>query len=261
MYLGATFYVFMITSTASKQVKRIEKLQKKAKARREEGVFIAEGPKMVKETPKELLQEIYVAESYEDTWDGEVTEVVSDSIMRQISDTKTPQGVLAIVTMPSYDLGELLAQDEPRLLLIEGVQDPGNLGTIFRTAEGAGMSGIVMSKETVDLFHPKVVRATMGSLYRMPFVISSDWMETLEEIKAAGVTLFAAHLKGEKYYNEFDYTRACGFLIGNEGSGLTEETVRVADALVRIPMEGEVESLNAAMAAGILMYESYRQRR
>lgn len=251
----------MITSTANKQVKHIIQLQKKARLRREENVFIAEGPRMVIETPKEMLEEIYVAESFEDTWDGPVDEIVSDAVMKAMSDTQTPQGVLAVVKRPSYDLEDILARRPAHLLLVEGIQDPGNLGTMFRTGEGAGVTGVIMHKTTVDLFHPKTVRSTMGSLYRVPFYVAEDWEKDLHRISEAGISLYAAHLQGKQMYDMFDYRADCGFLIGNEGNGLTDATAAMADAYLRIPMEGSVESLNAAMAAGILMYEVNRQRR
>ena len=250
----------MITSTSNKQVKHIVQLQKKAKLRNQENVFVVEGPKMVAETPPKLLQELYISESFFDKWQGPKGEIVSDAVMRVMSDTTTPQGVLAVVQKPHYHLTQLL-QSPAHLLLVEGVQDPGNLGTMFRTGEGAGVTGIVMHKTTVDLFHPKTVRSTMGSIYRVPFVVAEDWEHTVAEISGAGVTLLAAHLGGTKMYDAFDYTKSCGFFVGNEGNGLTEATTAMADELLRIPMEGRLESLNAAMAAGILMYEANRQRR
>ncbi len=251
----------MITSTGNKQVKHIVQLQKKARLRDQEGVFIVEGPKMVVETPEELLQECYISESFADRWQGYSGEIVSDAVMKIMADTMTPQGVLAVVRKPQYQLQELLQKQPAHLLLVEGVQDPGNLGTMFRTGEGAGVTGIILHKTTVDLFHPKTVRSTMGSIYRVPFIVAKDWEETIAEVSKAGVTLYAAHLKGKQMYDMFDYTKNCGFFIGNEGNGLTDETSKMADRLLRIPMEGQLESLNAAMAAGILMYEVGRQRR
>lgn len=251
----------MITSTSNKQVKHIVQLQKKARMRREENVFIAEGPRMVMETPKDMLQEIYVAESFSENWDGPADEIVSDAVMKAMSDTQTPQGVLAVVKRPSYTLENILAVRPAHLLLIEEIQDPGNLGTMFRTGEGAGITGVIMHKNTVDLFHPKTVRSTMGSLYRVPFYVAEDWDTTVREIAQAGVNLYAAHLQGTKMYDMFDYRSDCAFMIGNEGNGLTDATASLADDYLRIPMEGAVESLNAAMAAGILMYEVSRQRR
>lgn len=251
----------MITSCANKHMKYIMQLQKKAKVRKQEKAFVVEGPKMVAETPRELLQQVYVSESFAPQWKGEVTEVVSDSVMKSISDTTTPQGVLAVVTKPEYDLKKLLCVNRPHLLLVEGVQDPGNLGTMFRTGEGAGVTGIILHKTTVDLFHPKTVRSTMGSIYRVPFFVAEDWEKTILQIKESGVHLYAAHLQGTQNYDTFDYTKGCGFFVGNEGAGLTQETTELAEYLLRIPMEGQLESLNAAMAAGILMYETARQRR
>ena len=261
----------MITSTSNGQIKRIRRLQRSGRARREENVFIAEGPKLVLETPPRLCRALYIAESFAAEWETRKKaagfscdapeETVSDSVLLAAADTAAPQGVLAIVEKPAYSLKDLLAKGPRCLLLLEGIRDPGNLGTMFRTAEGAGATGIVMSPDTADLFQPKTVRATMGSLYHMPFAEAKDWQGALSAIKAAGVSLYAAHLQGKAMYDTLDYRGDCGFLIGNEGAGLTAETAAFADAYVKIPMEGRLESLNAAMAAGLLMYEANRQRR
>jgi TrmH family RNA methyltransferase len=263
----------MITSTANQQVKYIKGLQKKGKLRRQEDVFVAEGPKMVLETPQELCKSIFVSESFWESWQekkqsrGYVMEprvseeTVSDHVMEAMTDTTTPQGVLAVVRMPHYTLEEILAAKSAHLLLVEGIQDPGNLGTMFRTGEGAGVTGIIMHPKTVDLFHPKTVRSTMGSIYRVPFLVAEHWEQTLQQISEAGVILYAAHLQETQIYDTFNYSKDCGFLIGNEGNGLTEESTAMADHLLKIPMGGQLESLNAAMAAGILMYEVNRQRR
>lgn len=271
----------MITSSDNPRMKYIKKLNKKARTRRQEGLFVAEGERILSETPRELLRELYISESYEKSaavnraharmqekldelfsWaeEREILQVVSDPVFAEISDTDHPQGVLGVIGQPSYELPDLLGH-EPLIMVLEDLQDPGNLGTVFRTAEGAGVSGVIMSKGTVDLFSPKVVRSTMGSIYRMPFVISEDLKSTLERIKAEGVKLYAAHLEGKRYHDGYNYSGPCGFMIGNEGNGLSSEITAMADELLRIPMGGELESLNAAMAAGILMYEANRQRR
>ena len=146
-------------------------------------------------------------------------------------------------------------------MILENLQDPGNLGTILRAGEGAGITGVIMSRDTVDIYNPKVVRSTMGSAFRVPFLYTDDLPGTVRELKAGGIRLFAAHLEGRNNYEEEDYTGNTGFLIGNEGNGLTEELSAPADAWVKIPMAGKVESLNAAVAASILMFETARQRR
>lgn len=259
----------MITSTSNQQMKTIVQLNKKAKARRELRAFVVEGIKMFRETPRELLQRVYVSEQFfSDAKNQEYLaesgieyELVSDNVFAHVSDTNTPQGILAIVRQPAYAFEELLQAGHTRLLVLEDIQDPGNLGTMFRTGEGAGLTGIIMTRETVDLFAPKTVRATMGSIYRMPFFVTENLPGTLGALRDAGVHTFAAHLRGEKYYDELDLTGATAFLIGNEGNGLRKETADMADMYLKIPMEGRLESLNAAMAAGILMYEAHRQCR
>ena len=172
--------------------------------------------------------------------------VVTEEIMRKVSDTETPQGVMCVAQMPSYQKEDLLGRGTgnktPLLLILENIQDPGNLGTMMRTAEAAGVTGVLLSKDTVDLFNPKTVRATMSAIFRVPFLYTDD-------------------LNGAIPYDEADCNGPCAFLIGNEGNGLTDEAADAASCRVHIPMEGRIESLNAAMAAGILMFEASRQRR
>lgn len=188
-------------------------------------------------------------------------EIVGDSVFKQISDTQTPQGIMAVIEMPHYELADLMDGDRTHLLILESIQDPGNLGTMLRTGEGAGITGVIMNSQTVDLYNPKTVRSTMGSLYRMPYYISDDLEGTINLLKERGVKLYAAHLKGTLSYDEPEYTRACGFMIGNEGNGLSDQIADMADTYIKIPMEGRVESLNAAISATLLMYECNRQRR
>lgn len=147
------------------------------------------------------------------------------------------------------------------LILLEDLQDPGNLGTIFRTGEGAGVDGIIMSGQTVDVYNPKTIRSTMGSVYRVPFLYVDDICEVIRTLQANEISVYAAHLKSKKYYDCYDYRKGTAFLIGNESAGLKEETAECADAYIRIPMAGKVESLNAAVASSILLYEAGRQRR
>ena len=257
----------MITSANNGQVKNIIQLNQKAKARREQGLFAAEGRKMFGEAPTDWISRVYVAESL--TGDAELMkrvealphEIVTDSVFRQMSDTQTPQGILTVLKKPSYTLEEILKGETPFVMILEDLQDPGNAGTIFRTGEGAGVSGIILTRTCVDVTNPKVIRSTMGSIYRMPFLYAEDVVSLKQELAKRKIRTFAAHLQGENSYDREDYTGGTAFLIGNEGKGLTEEASRAADTLIRIPMCGRVESLNAAMAAGILMYEAARQRR
>lgn len=257
----------MITSSSNAKIKNVMKLQKKGKERRQQAVFVVEGIKMFKEAPKERLLEVYIAKSLyekgslEADLKGITYEVVEDSVFAQMSDTKTPQGILCVIKQSCYELEKMLAKANGTWMILEDIQDPGNLGTILRTAEGAGIEGVIMTENTVDIYNPKTIRSTMGSLYRVPFCIIKDVRETVEMLKKSGFTVYAAHLAGEKYYDEFDYCNKTAFLIGNEGNGLKDSTAKLADVYLKIPMEGEVESLNAAVASSILMYENLRQRR
>lgn len=266
----------MITSTSNQQMKNVSALMKKSKERKNSKTFVVEGPRMVVEAPVEKLKAVYVAEGFENNKENgtllrelkdkcdkanAIYEVVADNVFKSVSDTQTPQGIMAVVSMPEYGLEQLLNGDNTHLLILESIQDPGNLGTMVRTGEGAGITGVIMNKTTVDLFNPKTIRSTMGSIYRVPFFITDDLAETMKELQEKGIALYAAHLKGEHAYDEEDYTGACGFLIGNEGNGLSDEIANLADTYIKIPMEGQVESLNAAISATLLMYETNRQRR
>ena len=255
----------MITSSSNQQMKNIALLNKKAKTRREQGIFVVEGRKMFQEAPAEWIEKVYLSESFEKAneipLDGIEYEVVDDRVFAAVCDTKTPQGILTMVKIPSYTEEQVLGGDCPFLIVLEDLQDPGNVGTILRTAEGAGVTGILLSRSTVDVFNPKTIRSTMGSVYRMPFAYIDDLCAVLPELKAREIMTYAAHLQGENAYDGEDYSKGTAFFEGNEGNGLSEHLSLRADRLIRIPMEGKVESLNAAIASSILMYEAYRQRR
>lgn len=259
----------MITSTSNARVKELVQLQKKSKVRNEQGVFLVEGVKMYQEIPQEQLVKVYVSETFADKQKEEINrlkdrrklEYLSDHVFQYVSDTKTPQGILCVVRQSSYCLEDILEAEDAHLLVLDNLQDPGNLGTILRTAEGAGVTGIIISKESVDIYNPKVIRSTMGSIYRVPFVYVEDLKEAIAKVKAHGIFTYAAHLDGKNSYDKEDYTKKTAFLIGNEGNGLRKDIADLADTWIRIPMQGQVESLNAAIATSVLMFETARQRR
>ena len=177
----------MITSTSNAKVKRLVNLKKKKKLRDEEGVFLVEGIRMFREVPKDRLVEVYASEEF---WNRErkaveqvlagtkvQPEILADFVFEYVSDTKTPQGILCLVRQKQYSITEIVKEkggELPLLLVLDQIQDPGNLGTIVRTAEGAGVTGIVMSRDCVDMYNPKVVRSTMGAAYRVPFCYVDD---------------------------------------------------------------------------------------
>ena len=256
----------MIRSTSNSQIKNIKLLQKKSRARRKQEAFIIEGIKMFEESRVEgNLIMSYLSETFYNKKKEDVNffhnlpyKVVEDSVFKEITETSTPQGILAIVKAPKYNLQDIIKSSN-KLLLLEDIQDPGNLGTMVRTAEGAGFHGIILSKNSVDMLNPKVIRSTMGSIYRVPFIYVDDFQDTLHKIKKNNIKIYAAYLGGEYDYDQVDYPDKCAILIGNEGSGLQEQTAEIADFYIKIPMKGQVESLNAGVAAAIIMYEARRK--
>ena len=192
----------MITSTSSSQVKYVVNLQKKAKLRKEEKQFVVEGIKMVSEAPTDRLVKVYISETFKadneeflermnyDSIGKDVLEIVTDNVFMRMADTQTPQGIMAVVRMTDTDLEGILSDKRnPLLLIIENLQDPGNLGTIVRMAEGAGVTGIIMSSNTVDIYNPKTIRSTMGSLYRVPVIYVDDICEAADVCKSKDVTV------------------------------------------------------------------------
>ena len=275
----------MITSLTNRKIKLIASLRDRSRRRSKEGLFIAEGIKMFEETPIQCLKEIYVSEL---TWpelkedkalwkrlcacmEAKVhVEQVSEEVFRETSDTQTPQGILLVLEQFSYQIEDLIEKAKakqkaqgkaPLFLLFEDIQDPGNLGTMIRTGEGAGVDGVIMSKGTVDIYNPKTVRATMGSLYRVPFVYTEDLGGEIKRLQENKIKVYAAHLNGKKLYDQVTYKGGSAFLIGNEGNGLCEETAKLANVCLKIPMEGELESLNAAVAASLLLYQAAGSQR
>ncbi len=260
----------MISSTSNPQIKNLIQLQTKPKERQEQKAFVVEGIKMFEEAKAGgHLVKAYISEKlYEekislqpDYFISSSYELVTEQVMKAASDTLSPQGILAVVKKQEYSIEELIRKDDINLVLLEDIRDPGNLGTIIRTAEGAGVTGIILSQASVDLYNPKVIRSTMGAIYRMPIVYAEDFPETLRVIKAAGISVYAAHLKAASEYDTISYPAKTAILIGNEARGLSEEAAGLSTNNIIIPMEGKVESLNAGVAASILMYEIYRQKR
>lgn len=269
----------MITSEANAQLKELVKLQKNARYRKRQGAFVVEGLKLTREAALYgTLHKIYISQTlYRQLWDGRSekeiaeefsgdetkvgVEILTDSVFDKVSDTVTPQGIMGTAQLPQYSLESLLAVEAGLFLLLDDLRDPGNLGTILRTAEGAGVSGVILSRNSVDIFNPKVVRSTMGAVFRMPFVYVEELPQTIKEIRQKGIAVYGAMLEESIEYDRVDYHNPVGIVIGNEANGISEAVAGELTGAVRIPMCGNVESLNAAVAAAVIMYEAARQRR
>lgn len=259
----------IITSNSNNKIKHLVGLLKKGKLRREEGVFVCEGRKMFLEVlcqfPERIKEAYFTPEVFEELqaeYGAQLSEIncelVDVKVFNQMAETVTPQGVIAVVKMPEYTLDDLRDEKGVRLLILDDLRDPGNLGTIIRTAEAAGMTGIVLSSESVDVTNPKVVRSTMGAMLRMPIFYTGSIVEILEKLRTEnnGFKAFAAALDGAVDYTEVAYGTDYGLIIGNEANGVSKEVIEASDGCILIPMEGKVESLNAAVAAALIMYQA-----
>lgn len=258
----------IISSGNNKIVKEIIALMKKAKLRNEKGLFIAEGEKIFTELDIDIIDSIYMSESYflnigdkiKYKFASKKQYIFSDKIFKQLSDTSTPQGILAICKQNNFGFDEIL-KNSSTFIILEGLQDPGNLGTIFRTAEASNIDAIILDKNSTDIYKPKVVRAAMGAISRVKHIYVDDLPFCIKQLKENKIKIYAAHLCAKKYYDKYTYPRKLAFMIGNESKGLSDDISDLADEYVKIPIYNKAESLNAAIAASILMYELDRQKR
>jgi len=260
-----------ITSNQNAIFKEAKALKQK-KFREENSKYLIEGIRFVEEAIKEKIkvesffisEKLYKVNGGSELLDkiiseGQKTYEISDKLLTEISDTENPQGIVAVVPIQSYTLDTVL-QEKKSYVVLEAIQDPGNMGTIIRTADAAGFDGVIALKGCVDVYNSKVLRSTMGSIFHIPIVTSADSGEVLDSLKKLDLKTFAAHLNGQYSYFEAPMGEGGAILIGNEGNGLSDEISRSADVLVKIPMPGRAESLNASTAAALMMYEMLRQK-
>ena len=220
------------------------------------GEFLVEGTKLVEEALHlKRVRRLLVREDRAQAFAGRLADtiVMPAKLFEKIADTETAQGVAAIVAKGD---GPLMPQDqESCLLVLDRLQDPGNIGTIIRTAEAAGYGGVVAIKGTADVYAPKVVRAGAGAILRIPVLYVEDEEEAAQYLAAMGKTIVCTALDAEAAFYEVDLHRGIALVIGNEGHGVSKKMQALSDKRIMIPMQGETESLNAAVAAGILMYQ------
>ena len=250
----------IIESNQNKIIKEVNSLKAK-KERDKTGLFILEGKRLVDEIPNSWeIKYLLKAESYSEDINFENVYTVKDSLFEKISETVNPQGILAVCHIKEFDVTNVDYSNSPFFVVLENVTDPGNMGTLIRTADAAGADVIFLSKGCVDIYNPKVIRATMGSIFHLPIYRNLNLMDLMEDFKNNNVKTLAAHLKGTSTPYKVDMTTACAVIIGNEANGLSDEISEMASDLVKIPMPGKAESMNAGIAGGILIYEAVRQR-
>lgn len=245
-----------ITSTDNKLIKHIASLHKK-KYRDEYNEYIIEGIKSVKEALQNNIEITHIiASNFTEKINTDLDIInVPTHIMEKISETKSPQGLLAVAKMSTFEI----PANAKRILVLDNLQDPGNLGTIIRTADATAFDAIIISKNSVDLYSPKVVRSTMGSLFHLPIITNADLEKELTKLKEKNFTIYLSMLDNDsKNLFEEKLHLPLAIVIGNEGNGITQEVIPYGDIKLKIPMLGKAESLNASIAASILMYETIR---
>ncbi|MCR4402842.1 MAG: RNA methyltransferase [Firmicutes bacterium] len=259
----------MITSRRNPRVQEIRKLgrrEHRAATRR----FLLEGARSIEEavdagarmhealvTPH--LLRVETGRTLVERLEAAGTQVieVTEEVLAAVSDTETPQGIVAVAEIPG---GTVNLSGNPLVLVVDGVKDPGNLGTLIRTAAALGVAGVITTRGTVDAYNPKCVRATMGSLFRIPIEERTDSLEAVSVLRTHGLSVVAGDVRSGTPCYEWDFTGPSAVLVGGEAFGPSESALETCDGRVRIPMPGGVESLNVAVAGAILMYEAVRQR-
>ena len=258
----------IISSKDNEQIKYIRKLKDK-KFRDETNEYLVEGIKLVKEAilEKQDIKQIVICDDCEksDLISKEMMyEIakydciyVTNKIFKYITEVQTPQGVMAIIEKNNKD--KEINYNEDIIVALDDIQDPGNLGTILRTVDSIGLSQILVSKGTADAYNPKVVRSTMGAIYRVKVIECDNLKETLKEIKKNKFKILVTSLDDSKSVYDIKYYKKV-IVIGNEANGVEEDIVKLADEKIKIPMLGKTESLNASVATGVVLYEYVRQK-
>lgn len=263
----------MITSKSNPKVKEIRLLHQ-AKYRHARQEYLAEGVKLTSEAlrdPQGIIKIVYSPRLEKNARGAELLSrlrqktaaaawlYVSDEVLDKMSDTRSHQGIMVVLKFKKWTWEELLPR-EGLILLLHQIQDPGNLGTIFRVAEAGGVAGLILSPNTVDPFSLKTVRSSMGSIFRLPFLINQDIGKAVNKLQSCGYKIWATSTTGQISFWEVDFSKPTAVIFGQEGAGLPEHLIKAAEGSLTIPMKPRVESLNVALAAGLIIFEAVRQK-
>ncbi|MGM0446174.1 MAG: TrmH family RNA methyltransferase [Bacillota bacterium] len=255
-----------ITSIKNNKIKSLRKLYQK-KYRKEKGQFILEGLRLSRGSYKAGadIDTIFLTRDYYNSIKNQPFIIdnqqklvfVSKDLIEEVADTENPQEIITVVNKPNYDQKAVFSKEY--ILVLDRVQDPGNMGTIIRTAVAAGFQSIIITKGSVDIFNLKVLRSTVGAIYSIPFIKDVELNQLKSMLKDKKQNIYAADLNTDMYYNRLKYKTPLSLIIGNEARGIRAELLDLADQKVKIPIRGDIESLNAAVAAGLMMYEILRK--
>ncbi|OOB78174.1 MAG: hypothetical protein ATN33_05300 [Epulopiscium sp. Nele67-Bin001] len=245
----------VIRSTNNTIIKNVQLLQKKKALRKKQGMFVVEGLRAVTDISDDVCY--YIATSNINKLDvtSSATQwiTVADDVFASVSETKSPQGILAVVKTERLNLEDIARKSF--YLVLENVQDPGNMGTIIRTAYGFGVEALIVSTGCVDIYSPKVVRATMSAITKLPIVYDVEIAECMEFLRENGTRIYATDLEAAHDINDVRFSKNLALVVGNEANGISEFTRDIADEKVKIVIANNLESLNVAVATGICLYK------
>ena len=258
----------LITSKDNETIKHVKKLKEK-KYRNEYQEYVIEGINLIKEAIQENIdiKTIFICDGCMNEKDLEKELIyklanlnivyVEEKVFSTITDVETPQGILAVVSKEGKKKD--IDYKEDLIVVLDGVQDPGNMGTILRTIDSVGLSQVIVSKKTADPFNPKVVRSTMGAIFRVNVIESDNLVETFKDLRKHKFKIFATSLEDSKSIYDVELAKKV-IVIGNEANGVSKEVLDAVDEKIKIPMLGKTESLNASVATGVVLYEYVRQK-
>ncbi|MCG0274545.1 MAG: RNA methyltransferase [Thermosediminibacteraceae bacterium] len=258
----------MFDLPSKRQIKLIKALVQLKNYRKKHGLFIVEGLRAAEEALNSdySIEFLLVSDDFLHRHGEKIkkygkikTYMVPRKEYEGLSDTETPQGIMAVVRMKSFEL-EDLCEENFLIVALDGIKDPGNIGSIIRTADAAGANGILAGKGCADVYSPKVVRSTMGSIFHVPIIERVDLLEVLKELSQRGARIVTTYLGADKSYFDANLTGPIVLVFGSEAEGVSPEILEISSELVKIPMPGKAESLNVAVASGIVLFEAVRQR-
>ena len=253
-----------ITSRENPIYKLIKALSQK-KVRESSGLFLIEGTRLLEEANNRGIKIKYLiinetVKNVPKINQGCQVLRLPNNLFKKVSDTVNPQGIIAVAEQIEISLADIILNINPLVVVLNGLQDPGNLGTIIRTSAAAGATAVLLTEGTVDLYNPKVIRSTMGSLFQVPIINGLDDNEAVKWLNYHSINIMVADLDGEEYYYSANLKKPFALVIGNENRGTNDIWRKAAYKKIKIPLLGSTESLNASVATGIILYEAVRQR-
>lgn len=260
----------IISSSQNPRIKNIQKLATKSRERKKQNLFIIEGARELSLAQQGNYNiqsvyhcpELFIKTDYPDvlkSLNPEILYEVSESVFEKIAYREKSDGILALATPKNHTLNDLQLQKNPFIIILESVEKPGNLGAILRTADAAQVDAVIVCDPLTDVYNPNVIRSSVGCLFTVPFAVA-DKQETLDFLKQNRIIGFAAELRAAQWYHETDFTQASAIIMGTEADGLTDFWLQNADARIKIPMRGKIDSLNVSVSTAILTFEAMRQR-